>query len=87
MFVRYTTGSSSTGSIMLKPAGGAMVAQVGTISANNDKTIGVIFAETLPGKMTDGPAARASADAMLRRTRKGTFWRHEIHPLRTPGHP
>src|SRR6266705_857579 len=32
---------------MSKPVGGAMVAQVGTISANNDETIGTIIAEAM----------------------------------------
>src|SRR5437762_6354442 len=39
---------------MSKPVGGAMVAQVGTISANNDETIGVIIAEAMDKVGKDG---------------------------------
>src|SRR5213595_625913 len=39
---------------MSKPVGGAMVAQVGTISANNDETIGVIIAEAMEKVGKDG---------------------------------
>jgi chaperonin GroEL len=39
---------------MSKPVGGAMVAQVGTISANNDETIGVIIAEAMDRVGKDG---------------------------------
>src|SRR5438477_1159471 len=39
---------------MSKPVGGAMVAQVGTISANNDATIGVIIAEAMDKVGKDG---------------------------------
>src|SRR5213595_3580935 len=39
---------------MSRPVGGAMVAQVGTISANNDETIGVIIAEAMEKVGKDG---------------------------------
>jgi chaperonin GroEL len=39
---------------MSKPVGGAMVAQVGTISANNDETIGVIIADAMEKVGKDG---------------------------------
>src|SRR5947208_836910 len=39
---------------MSKPVGGAMVAQVGTISANNDEAIGVIIAEAMDKVGKDG---------------------------------
>jgi chaperonin GroEL len=39
---------------MSKPVAGAMVAQVGTISANNDETIGVIIAEAMDKVGKDG---------------------------------
>src|SRR6266849_7245843 len=39
---------------MSKPVGGAMVAQVGTISANNDETIGTIIAEAMDKVGKDG---------------------------------
>src|SRR5256886_4420766 len=39
---------------MSKPVGGAMVAQVGTISANNDETIGVIIAQAMDKVGKDG---------------------------------
>jgi chaperonin GroEL len=39
---------------MAKPVGGAMVAQVGTISANNDDTIGVIIADAMEKVGKDG---------------------------------
>src|SRR6266496_244452 len=39
---------------MSKPVGGAMVAQVGAISANNDETIGVIIAEAMDKVGKDG---------------------------------
>jgi chaperonin GroEL len=39
---------------MSKPVGGAMVAQVGTISANNDHTIGVIIADAMDKVGKDG---------------------------------
>src|SRR5437764_549976 len=39
---------------MSKPVGGAMVAQVGTISANNDETVGVIIAEAMDRVGKDG---------------------------------
>src|SRR5437867_4865149 len=39
---------------MSKPVGGALVAQVGTISANNDETIGVIIAEAMDKVGKDG---------------------------------
>src|SRR5438874_4701105 len=39
---------------MSRPVGGAMVAQVGTISANNDETIGVIIAEAMDKVGKDG---------------------------------
>jgi chaperonin GroEL len=39
---------------MSKPVGGSMVAQVGTISANNDETIGVIIAEAMDKVGKDG---------------------------------
>jgi chaperonin GroEL len=39
---------------MAKPVGGAMVAQVGTISANNDRTIGTIIADAMDKVGKDG---------------------------------
>src|SRR5438477_3681244 len=39
---------------MSKPVGGAMVAQVGTISANNDEAIGVIIADAMEKVGKDG---------------------------------
>src|SRR3982750_339678 len=39
---------------MSKPVSGAMVAQVGTISANNDETIGVIIADAMEKVGKDG---------------------------------
>src|ERR687888_600750 len=39
---------------MSKPVGGAMVAQVGTISANHDETIGVIIADAMEKVGKDG---------------------------------
>src|SRR5207253_2364605 len=39
---------------MSKPVGGAMVAQVGTISANNDETIGTIIAQAMDKVGKDG---------------------------------
>src|SRR5438874_4473811 len=39
---------------MSKPVSGAMVAQVGTISANNDETIGVVIAEAMDRVGKDG---------------------------------
>src|SRR5213595_3669462 len=39
---------------MSKPVGGAMVAKVGTISANNDETIGVIIADAMEKVGKDG---------------------------------
>ena len=49
---------------MSKPVGGAMVAQVGTISANNDETIGVIIAEAMDKVGKDGVITVEEAKTM-----------------------
>ena len=49
---------------MSKPVGGAMVAQVGTISANNDQTIGVIIAEAMDKVGKDGVITVEEAKTM-----------------------
>src|SRR5436190_3031622 len=49
---------------MAKPVGGAMVAQVGTISANNDETIGVIIAEAMDKVGKDGVITVEEAKTM-----------------------
>src|SRR6184192_148678 len=49
---------------MSKPVGGAMVAQVGTISANNDETIGVIIAEAMDRVGKDGVITVEEAKSM-----------------------
>src|SRR6184192_3763871 len=49
---------------MSKPVGGAMVAQVGTISANNDETIGVIIAEAMDKVGKDGVITVEEAKSM-----------------------
>src|SRR5438105_12317934 len=49
---------------MSRPVGGAMVAQVGTISANNDETIGVIIAEAMDRVGQDGVITVEDAKTM-----------------------
>jgi len=49
---------------MSKPVGGAMVAQVGTISANNDETIGVIIGEAMDKVGKDGVITVEEAKTM-----------------------
>src|SRR5438876_3039461 len=49
---------------MSKPVGGAMVAQVGTISANNDETIGVIIADAMDKVGKDGVITVEEAKTM-----------------------
>ena len=49
---------------MSKPVGGAMVAQVGTISANNDDTIGVIIADAMEKVGKDGVITVEEAKTM-----------------------
>ncbi len=49
---------------MSKPVGGAMVAQVGAISANNDETIGVIIAEAMDKVGKDGVITVEEAKGM-----------------------
>src|SRR5205085_7482757 len=49
---------------MSKPVGGSMVAQVGTISANNDETIGVIIADAMEKVGKDGVITVEEAKSM-----------------------
>src|SRR5205085_2134059 len=49
---------------MSKPVGGNMVAQVGTISANNDETIGKIIAEAMDKVGKDGVITVEEAKSM-----------------------
>ena len=49
---------------MSKPVSGAMVAQVGTISANNDETIGTIIAEAMDKVGKDGVITVEEAKTM-----------------------
>jgi chaperonin GroEL len=49
---------------MSKPVGGAMVAQVGTISANNDEAIGAIIAEAMDKVGKDGVITVEEAKTM-----------------------
>jgi chaperonin GroEL len=49
---------------MSKPVGGAMVAQVGMISANNDETVGVIIAEAMDKVGKDGVITVEEAKTM-----------------------
>ena len=49
---------------MSKPVSGSMVAQVGTISANNDETIGVIIAEAMEKVGKDGVITVEEANTM-----------------------
>jgi chaperonin GroEL len=49
---------------MSKPVGGAMVAQVGTISANNDEAIGVIIADAMDKVGKDGVITVEEAKTM-----------------------
>jgi chaperonin GroEL len=49
---------------MSKPVGGDMVAQVGTISANNDETIGVLIAEAMDKVGKDGVITVEEAKTM-----------------------
>src|SRR5436305_4180618 len=49
---------------MSKPVSGAMVAQVGTISANNDETIGTIIAEAMDKVGKDGVITVEEAKSM-----------------------
>src|ERR1700704_5358937 len=49
---------------MSKPVSGSMVAQVGTISANNDKTIGTIIAEAMDKVGKDGVITVEEAKTM-----------------------
>ena len=49
---------------MSKPVSGAMVAQVGTISANNDETIGTIIADAMDKVGKDGVITVEEAKTM-----------------------
>ena len=71
---------------MSKPVSGAMVAQVGTISANNDETIGTIIADAMDKVGKDGvitvEEAQDDGDDARRRRRHAVRSRLPVAVLR-----